>query len=480
MRRPDPFETEMFIEDLQAAQAAGMANPQAAMEPAMPPVQQPQIPVATPAPQQIPLPSDPMADAQSARDRMLKYSMLLRGFQDVLKGATGANVNYGTADALAQQAMLPVEDVKLEDQMKRQAAQEKRADKQLGLQEKADVRAEKGEVRAQDKFEQEQKSMSQALEKGQMDLEIARQANDPTSSYSDIAREYATKYLKVDPEKVKNLSAAQLMSVSKPIQELMMAEMRSRAQQRELELKETRIAQADRRLDQQDTKEGRLREQFGYRKVEKFTEDASKAVQDLRKTDSWKTAEKALAEVPTIKNLVQDAVKKGGQSLAMLGPRIAKGIAGEVGVLTEQDVTRYVQNPALVPGLMDTLTKMKSGKLTDTSAENILRLLDIMEKEAQAKVQGATIREAQLFSKRQGIPIEDALYFIDSAYKNPSRVGTETDEYKVEPTKEVPKDYTQPEAQEESVMMISPDGQRAMVKKSQVQKYLDKGATLAK
>src|SRR5690606_12812849 len=156
------------------------------------------------------------------------------------------------------QSMLPVEDVKLKDQMKRQAAQEKRADKQLGLSEKADIRAEKGEERAQDKFQVEKQSMAQAIEKGEMDLEIARQANDPRSSYSDIAREYATKFLKVSPEKVKDLSAAQLMSVSKPIQELMMAEMRSKAQQQQLELQQTRIAQADRRLDQQDTKEGRL------------------------------------------------------------------------------------------------------------------------------------------------------------------------------------------------------------------------------
>lgn len=165
------------------------------------------------------------------------------------------------------------------------------------------------------------------------------------------------------------------------------------------------VVPADRQINLKAVREGRLEGQGSQRidiarantqlrdlsLKDKMGEDTSKkmvsAIKALESNKIYKDADAALSEVSTIKNLVDDAVKKGGQSLAMLGPKIAKGIAGEVGVLTEQDVTRYVKNPSLVGGLMDTLAKMKSGKLTGASAENIKRLLDIMEKEALRKKQ---------------------------------------------------------------------------------------------
>jgi len=162
---------------------------------------------------------------------------------------------------------------------------------------------------------------------------------------------------------------------------------------------------------------GLRQEKFGERKIQKHQDDAAKAVDSLRKTDTWKSAEKTVSNIPEIEVLLDDAYNKGGQSLAMLGPRVAKGIAGEVGVLTEQDVTRYVKNPSLVGGMIDTLTKLKEGKITETSYENLKRLLQISKQTATDKINTAIDREAILLSRREQMPFEDAKYLLDTAYK---------------------------------------------------------------
>lgn len=208
------------------------------------------------------------------------------------------------------------------------------------------------------------------------------------------------------------------------------------------------------------------KDKFENTKTQKYQDDASSALDSLRKTDTWKNAEKSLTEIPTIRVLLDDAYKNGGQSLAMLGPKIAKGIAGEVGVLTEQDVTRYVQNPELVGGLMDTMTKLKEGKITEVSYENLNRLLEISEKTAIDKIKEATKREALLFSRREKIPLEDAMYYLDSTYERPEASPMESYTGETKPTGS------------DTVLLKAPNGQTQRVKKDAVQKYLDKGATI--
>lgn len=201
------------------------------------------------------------------------------------------------------------------------------------------------------------------------------------------------------------------------------------------------------------------KDKFSDTKIQKSQDDAAKAISSLRTTDTWKSAEKAVSNIPEIEILLDDAYNNGGQSLAMLGPRVAKGIAGEVGVLTEQDVTRYVKNPSLVGGMLDTMAKLKAGKITEASYENLKRLLEISKKTASEKLNTAIDREAILLSRREGIPFEDAKYMLDAAYK-------------VSPSEKISKPKS------EYVTVIAPNGEEARVKRDKVKKYLDKGATI--
>ena len=162
--------------------------------------------------------------------------------------------------------------------------------------------------------------------------------------------------------------------------------------------------------------------------------DAQRTLKDLRNTEEYKSSIKMTTQVPVIRKLITDANINGGQSLSMLGPKVAKGIAGEVGVLTEQDVKRYVKDPSLVGGMRDTLAKIKSGKLSDVTAENLNRLLDIMDTHAKQKIADATKREAILFSRRSGMSVSEAMHKLDATanagQKGPSKAQSIFSKYK--------------------------------------------------
>lgn len=163
-------------------------------------------------------------------------------------------------------------------------------------------------------------------------------------------------------------------------------------------------------------RENRLRSKFGQQVNEQFENDARNALKDLRQTEAYKTAEKTRSTVPTLRVLLDDAYTSGGQSLAMLGPKIAKGIAGEVGVLTEQDVKRYVQNPQIAQSLIDDTKRISQGKLSEASYDNIKRLLDISERTAKDRIDSAIKRESVLFARREGIAYDDARSYLDSEH----------------------------------------------------------------
>jgi len=162
--------------------------------------------------------------------------------------------------------------------------------------------------------------------------------------------------------------------------------------------------------------------------------DAQRTLKDLRSTEEYKSSVKMSTQVPVIRKLIADANISGGQSLSMLGPKVAKGIAGEVGVLSEGDVTRYVKDPSLAGGMRDTLAKLKSGKLSDVTAENLNRLLDIMDTHAKEKIAEATKREATLFSRRSGMSVSEAMYKLDATanagQKAPSKAQSIFSKYK--------------------------------------------------
>jgi len=159
------------------------------------------------------------------------------------------------------------------------------------------------------------------------------------------------------------------------------------------------------------TKENRsrLKNQYIQSKVVDFTKQAEKS-------DTYKSSQKMLDSLKTVKTLAKDARFKGGQSLAMLGSVVARGIAGEVGVLTDADVTRYVKNPSLVGGTISTLKRLKEGKYDKVSYENLMRMTKIMQEKAKDNRSLAYHRKAIQMSRQNKIPYEKSRILLDPNY----------------------------------------------------------------
>lgn len=163
-----------------------------------------------------------------------------------------------------------------------------------------------------------------------------------------------------------------------------------------------------------DSREARLGTQFNQNMGFKYQQSAEQS-------PIYKSAIGVINEMPTMKSLLDEAYTKGGQALSMLGPRIAKGLAGEVGVLTEQDVTRYVRNPALVEWLLSGASKKFEGKLTEQDYSNLMRLGTIMEENANKKMKEAYRQAAVKMSRNLGMDLEDAELLVNPNIDEPTK-----------------------------------------------------------
>lgn len=387
--------------------------------------QSPEIPqVAQEASPKSPEGQDPrLTEALSQQKKQRLYSDLLRSFQQIV--AAGGNIKADTsmADILNQRANEPVEAYKAKLQQEATAKKEAREDQESKLR---------------------QEDFVTRIAKSKLDLTDMEANNDPKSDNSKAAQDRTIELReqqlqrKLTPQEEAGIRQQNATTLHRYMPQLqkdvydiikMQHESKEKALDREqraahdkatlesqnkrLEFEDKRWAEGEARRKDELTR----REEKDRKDVEKtFRSEARNVLKDLRATETWKSSEKASNAIDEISPLLEDAYKKGGQSLAMLGPRIAKGIAGEVGVLTERDVTRYVQNPTLVGGIMDTAAKVSQGQLTDVSYENIKRLLEIVKKESSRKREDAIKNEAILFSRRNGIPYEQARTYIDSEF----------------------------------------------------------------
>lgn len=213
------------------------------------------------------------------------------------------------------------------------------------------------------------------------------------------------------------------MGVQEKAQEGAAEERRLRREERQEARDERR---EDRKLDRElrEQKQSEKLQEQDRRQIERYTDRA-------QKTDQFKEAQKLVNKAGTVRRLLKDANIHGGQSLAMLGPVVAKGIAGEVGVLTEQDVTRYIKNPTLAGGLKDSLLKISQGRLSDVSYENLDRLINIMETKAREERSEVMDRTAKQLSKNSNLSVEEARTYLDPDY-NKEAVTPSSDRVRVQ------------------------------------------------
>lgn len=140
----------------------------------------------------------------------------------------------------------------------------------------------------------------------------------------------------------------------------------------ELELKKYRQAQLD---QERETRHAETLRKDVLEYSNKL--EANPATKKMREQDI------STAQVDTLINLA-----KSGNTIAATasGAKMAKAM-GEVGVLTDEDIKRYVKSGALARGTADKLKKMIDGSPTEATLEEILEIGTAMRAAYQEKIQ---------------------------------------------------------------------------------------------
>jgi hypothetical protein len=108
------------------------------------------------------------------------------------------------------------------------------------------------------------------------------------------------------------------------------------------------------------------------------------------------------------------AVAKAGNTVASsaMGVKMARAM-GEVGVLTESDITRYVQSGQLARGAADKLTRWIKGRPTEATIEEIQQIGSVLRDSFNTKVQPIYDRYINRLSTNMGISTEEASRRLD-------------------------------------------------------------------
>jgi hypothetical protein len=165
---------------------------------------------------------------------------------------------------------------------------------------------------------------------------------------------------------------------------------------------------------------GLKREELSQNREINKSDKKTKAAQDLaikyqnrlQSDPIFKGVNESLSESGTLKNLLEDAYRNGGQSVQALGTRMAK-FMGEKGMLSEADTRKYISNPSLF-GKAASEFKLKSvGKLNKADYDNVKRLLGQIENAQEAKLADQYKYHAKNFSKVSGLSENEARNYID-------------------------------------------------------------------
>lgn len=149
-------------------------------------------------------------------------------------------------------------------------------------------------------------------------------------------------------------------------------------------------------LEAERVARGSERKQARYRNYLLDIEQRDPVIKDLRKQD---------ISMSQVENLV-DTVRQGNTvAAAALGIKMAKGM-GEVGVMTETDVTRYVQSRRLDRKAADILTNWVKGRPTEATLDEINQIAGVLGDTFQSKIQPRYDKFISAYSKIEKVQPE--------------------------------------------------------------------------
>lgn len=115
------------------------------------------------------------------------------------------------------------------------------------------------------------------------------------------------------------------------------------------------------------------------------------------------TQDIGLRQIGDIKKIASDG---NTVAAAALGVKMARGM-GEVGVLTESDVTRYITSGRLDRKAADTLSRWMLGKPTNATMNEIQQISDVLRETFSDKIQPVYNEYIDSFSEVEGLTPDD-------------------------------------------------------------------------
>lgn len=332
---------------------------------------------------------DPELEAmQKRRDELLKLQLMMQGASEIgsALARTKADPNY--ADFLGKQADL--EKTKYEET--------------VGLRDKK-AKAEKENTM----FNLDVQSKQANLKKIEQEMKDDSLMADPASEISRAAKEATKQRLtKIgwSPEQLARLdgmSAKQIESMFGKMNpeyiyqsELNAQQARENAEMRRRELAErAEERKLARELDK--SREDRLQDQYNRSEVKNYqfkAEDQVKKLRDIQQGADELDGLLALSET-------------NPQAYNAIGTKLAKAM-GEVGALTENDVTRYVGRKDLQGRIAKAGNDLMKGTIRQEDMQYIKEIVDVLREKSNRKVEKVYRDAASLYAKNTGVPIEKA------------------------------------------------------------------------
>ena len=119
-----------------------------------------------------------------------------------------------------------------------------------------------------------------------------------------------------------------------------------------------------------------------------------------------------MSQIPTLISLIED-----GNTVAAsaLGIKMAKAL-GEVGVMTEKDVVRYIRSGQLTQKAGDVLLTWLKGKPTDATLSEVNQVSGVIKSKMNESMQGIYNTYVNRLARNYKMSVEDAAFAMDVPY----------------------------------------------------------------
>jgi len=329
------------------------------------------VPQAVQEPEQ-PIEDPRLAAALEEQSKQRRYADMLRGFQQVLQGAapnSGFKADFTMADQMAKRADEPVEQYKAK----------------LGQEAAAKKAAMDKEVHSNNMKESQlrQNDFQLKLEASKLNFQDMQANSDPTSPQSKIAQDRVIEMQKklgqpVNEASVRSQSGKQLFQYFDYLKEDLTRHYQNENARLDREQKDradqTRLKMEAERNTKLDTMEARRQERQNLAETEATRRARQQEINTARgfmKDDPrFKKAMEQSMEFDSVEALMKQAEAGNQQAVGALGTKLARAM-GEVGVLTDTDVVRYVAGQSWGRKLKDWFAKGATGELSPETLKGI-------------------------------------------------------------------------------------------------------------